>query len=297
MKMASALKRAVPAFAGRAASSAPAFETLTVSFPAEKVAQVTLNRPDKANAMNRTMWREIGEAFRALSSADSRAIILTGAGRYFTSGLDVMDHASAFAPSGKTDVGRKGWELHRLIKSYQESLSSLEECPKPVIAAVHSACVGGGVDLICAADIRIASADAWFSIKEVEIGLTADVGTLQRLPKICGNDSLVRELAFTARRMAADEAMKHGFLSLVLRDQQELASHALAMAKRIASMSPVAVQGTKINLNHSRDSSTAQGLAFAAAWNAGMLQSSDLMTAAQAAATGSREPPVFPDLK
>lgn len=253
--------------------------------------------------MNRKMWAEIGDCFRALARPEHpcRAIILSGAGRAFTAGLDLMDHAAAFAPSapsadGKGDIGRKAWALRSLITSYQASLSSLEECPKPVIAAVHGACVGGGVDLICAADVRLASADAFFCVKEAEIGLVADVGTLQRMPKIMGNDSLVRELAFTARRMAADEALRHGFLSAVETDAAALQARALAMASRIASLSPIAVQGTKINLNVSRDASTSAGLAYAAAWNAGMLQSADLMVAAQAAATGSKVPPTYPDL-
>lgn len=281
----------------------PAFETLAVTFPAEHVALVTLNRPDKANAMNRKMWAEIGDCFRALGRAEHpcRAVILSGAGRAFTAGLDLMDHAAAFAPSapgadGKGDIGRKAWELRSLITSYQASLTALEECPKPVIAAVHGACVGGGVDLICAADVRLASAEAFFCIKEAEIGLAADVGTLQRMPKICGNDSLVRELAFTARRMPADEALRHGFLSAVETDAAAVQARALAMASRIASLSPIAVQGTKINLNVSRDASTSAGLAYAAAWNAGMLQTADLMVAAQAAATGSKAQPKYPDL-
>lgn len=296
-----------------AAAAAPSFETLLVSTPTEKlladsavkpehIAIVSLNRPDKLNAMNRKMWAEIKDCFEYLGSPDhpSRVIILTGGtSKHFTAGLDLMDHAGAFAPRPDVDVGRRAWELKQLISHYQASMSSLEACPKPVIAAMHSGVIGGGVDLVCAADIRIASADAQIQVKEAEIAIVADVGTLQRMPKITGNESWVRELALTARRVTADEALRFGFLSAVLKDQSELQSHALAMAKRIASLSPLAVQGTKLNLNQARDSTVAEGLRYAAAWNMSMLQSSDLMTAATAAATGGKgaKPPVYPDLK
>lgn len=155
----------------------------------EHVFQVELNRPEKSNAMNKAMWREIGEAFHQLGrSSKARAVVLSAAGKNFTSGLDLADHMEAFSNPGglgeAADTARKAFVLRDLITGYQASMSALERCQKPVIAAVHSACIGGGVDLVCAADIRLASADAWFCVKEAEIGLAADVGTLQRLPKV-----------------------------------------------------------------------------------------------------------------
>lgn len=285
-----------------AAPSYPALETLKFIPHEADVVEVTLHRPDRSNAMSRRMWAEIGDAFRFLARVDLpvRAILLTGSGRNFTSGLDMADHVNAFTEGAAgeggegPDASRRGFRMLTMIRLYQDALMAIEKCSKPVIAAVHGACIGGGVDMIAAADIRLASADAWFSIKEAEIGITADVGTLQRLPKIMGNDSIVREWALTARRFTAEEAAKHGLLSRVLRDKDELHAHALAMARQIASLSPIAVQGTKVNLNYSRDRSVADGLEFAAAWNMGMLQTPDISIAATSSMT--KTPAVYPRL-
>ncbi|XP_032533360.1 delta(3,5)-Delta(2,4)-dienoyl-CoA isomerase, mitochondrial, partial [Chiroxiphia lanceolata] len=152
-----------------------------------------------------------------------------------------------------------------------------------VIAAVHGPCIGAGVDLISACDIRFCSQDASFQVKEVDIGLAADVGTLQRLPKIVGSQSLVNELAFTARRMLASEALSCGLVSRVLPDKAALLEVALGVAVAIAARSPVAVQGTKINLVYSRDRPTPEGLQHMATWNMAMLQTEDILKSVQAA--------------
>ncbi|XP_039510158.1 delta(3,5)-Delta(2,4)-dienoyl-CoA isomerase, mitochondrial-like [Pimephales promelas] len=157
------------------------------------------------------------------------------------------------------------------------------QCPKPVIVAVHGGCIGGGVDLITACDIRLCTQDAWFQIKEVDIGLAADVGTLQRLPKVIGSRSLVNELAFTARKMHADEAKSCGLVSRVFPDKEAMMAGALEMAGEIASKSPVGVQGTKVNLLYSRDHSVAESLDYMSTWNMSMLQTQDLLKSAQAA--------------
>ncbi|XP_042747993.1 delta(3,5)-Delta(2,4)-dienoyl-CoA isomerase, mitochondrial [Lagopus leucura] len=169
------------------------------------------------------------------------------------------------------------------------------QCPKPVIAAVHGACIGGGVDLVCACDIRYCSQDAWFQVKtsphvptlspvpqEVDIGLAADVGTLQRLPKIVGSQSLVNELAFTARKMMAPEAQSCGLVSRVFPDKAALLQGALDLAASIAARSPVAVQGTKVNLLYSRDHPVPDSLRFMAVWNMSMLQTDDVLKSVQA---------------
>ncbi|KAK2510451.1 hypothetical protein Q9233_017727 [Columba guinea] len=165
---------------------------------------------------------------------------------------------------------------------FQESFTALEKCPKPVIAAIHGACVGAGVDLISACDIRFCSQDAWFQVKEVDIGLAADVGTLQRLPKIVGSQSLVNELAFTARKMMAPEAQSCGLVSRVFADKEALLAGALEVAVAIAARSPVAVQGTKVNLLFSRDHSVPEGLRYVATWNMAMLQTEDILKSVQA---------------
>ncbi|KAM8854075.1 delta(3,5)-Delta(2,4)-dienoyl-CoA isomerase, mitochondrial [Synchiropus picturatus] len=266
------------------ASSASTFSTLAVSHPAEFITHVELNRPDKLNAMNQAFWSEMVDCFTQISEdPDCRVVLVSGAGRAFTSGLDLMDMASVIMqPEGK-DVGRISWNLRKTVARYQETFTMLEKCMKPVIVAIHGACVGGGVDLVTACDVRLCTQDAWFQVKEVDIGLAADVGTLQRLPKVIGSRSLVNELALTARKMFSDEAHSSGLVSRVFPDKDAMMAAALEMAGQMAARSPVAVQGTKVNLLYSRDHSVAEGLEYMATWNMSMLQTEDLMKSAQAA--------------
>lgn len=307
----------------RAASSTAvhhAFETLKVIDHSGGVIEVQLNRPSKANAMNKSMWRELRHCFDsgldstvdALSSstgahpridlAATRAVLLTAAGANFTSGLDLQDHVDVLGggavgkeAAGSVDAARRMFALKRMIASYQASITSLEACPCPVIAVIHGACVGGGVDLVAAADIRVASSDAWMCVKEVDLGLAADVGTLQRLPRIVGNESLARELIYTARRFTAAEALSFGAVSSVLPDKQGAFDHAMSIARSIASKSPVAVQGSKAALLFSRDHPVSSGLAYQQAWNAGALQTSDISEAAMAAM--QKREARFPDMQ
>ncbi|CAM9977371.1 unnamed protein product, partial [Hapterophycus canaliculatus] len=212
------------------------------------------------NAMNSSFFVELRECFDRLAiDKGCRAIVLCGSGKIFSSGLDLEENGPAFADMTSTSTGdvnkdpaRKSVEIARFVSGMQDSMASLERCPKPVICAVHSACIGGGVDLVCATDIRLASSDAWFSVKEVDLGLCADLGTLQRLPKLIGSDSLARELVFTARKFPAAEALKAGFLSAVVEDKQALMDHAIKLGSQIATRSPVAMQGSKVNLNYAR---------------------------------------------
>lgn len=256
------------------------WKTLAVSSPATGVMHVELNRPKKLNAMNGTFWTEIRECFTQLASdTDCRAIVLSARGRIFTAGLDIKDGSQSILSKNAKDIGRKALAIRKSIFTAQEAFSVIEKCPQPVIAAVHSGCVGGGVDLITACDIRYCSEDSWFTIKEVDVGLAADVGTLQRLPKVVGNDSLVRELAFTARRFDSQEALQFGLVSRVLADKQKLLDAAISTATLIATKSPIAIYGTKVNLNYSRDHSVKDGLDYMATWNMSMLQSKDFYTA------------------
>jgi delta(3,5)-delta(2,4)-dienoyl-CoA isomerase len=254
------------------------FETLKVTSPNEFVYHVEINRPDKRNAMNQTFWGEIRECFHKIADdSDCRVAVLSGAGKCFTAGLDLNDAGMAQHVGMDVDIARKAYLLKKTILQYQESFSSIEKCPKIVIAAIHNFCLGAGVDLIAACDIRYCTKDSSFQIKEVDVGLAADVGTLQRLPKIVGNDSAVRELAVTARMFFAEEADKLGLVSQVFPDKDAMQASVLETAKLIASKSPVAVQGTKVNLNYSRDHPTDQALHFQAHYNMCMLQSEDLL--------------------
>ncbi|KAM3615791.1 uncharacterized protein V6R79_007928 [Siganus canaliculatus] len=266
-------------------SSAPTspYTTLAVSHPADFITHVEFHRPEKRNAMNKAFWREMVECFNAIAADEHcRVVVFSGAGKMFTAGMDLMDFAGDMIQPEGTDVARMSWNVRKVVTAAQETFSVIEKCPKPVVVAVHGACIGGGVDLITACDIRLCTQDAWFQVKEVDIGLAADVGTLQRLPKVIGSRSLVNELALTARKMYADEAKSSGLVSRVFADKDALMAGALEMAGEIAGRSPVAVQGTKINLVYSRDHSVQEGLNYMATWNMVMLQSEDVMKSAQA---------------
>lgn len=271
---------------------------LNVTQPSKFVFSVELNRPKKMNALNNELWMEIGDVFDKMGQdGDCRVVILSGAGKMFTSGIDLADLSSLVSiVYGDDDVARKTTHMYNKIRVLQNQFTKLETCPKPIIGAIHSACIGGGVDLITATDIRLCSKDAWFQVKEVDMGLAADVGTLQRLPKVLGSQSLVSELCLTARKMKADEAERVGLVSTVYETREELMAGALELAKSIASKSPVAVQGTKQSLVYSREHTTEEGLDHVARYNMVMLQSEDLMKAAMSQMDKSSAAPEFSKL-
>lgn len=197
--------------------------------------------------------------------------------------------------SEATDVSRKGKLFEESIELYQNSITSLEKCPKPIIACTHAAVVGAGVDMITAADIRYCTKDSWFCVKEVDIGMAADVGTLQRLPKVIGNQSLVRELCYTARKLQSAEAEKCGLVSKVFEDKNSMIEEAIKIASIIASKSPVAVQGTKRNIVYSLDHTNQEGLEHIKEINKLSLQSEDFFNAV-VAGQSKGETPVFAKL-
>jgi enoyl-CoA hydratase len=268
----------------------PTFETLELQID-QHVATVSLNRPDRANAMNAPLWAELQTCFEWLDEEPSvRAIILAGNGKNFCAGLDLAMFGSI--TGSHSEPSRKAEALRRTIMRLQGNLSAIENCRKPVLAAIHKACVGGGIDMTCCADMRYASKDAYFSIKEIDIGMVADVGTLQRLPTIIP-DAIVRELAYTGRNMSADEAKEVGFLNRVFEDRDTLMREVTAIAREIASKSPLAIRGTKEMLLYSRDHSVSDGLNYIATWNAGMLSEADLGLAMQAQL--EQKPAIFED--
>lgn len=257
----------------------PAFETLTAQLDGA-VAVISLNRPDKANAMNWAMWQDIRAAMQWADRTPAvRAVVLRAEGPHFTAGIDLGMMMGLQGQIQDDCEGRLREKLRALILELQDTLTSLERCRKPVLAAVHGACLGGGIDLICCADMRYCSAEAEFAIKEIDIGMVADVGTLQRLPKLIGNQGLVRELAYTGRKVDAAEALTIGLVNRVFASRAELDAGVLALAQQIATKSPLAVRGSKQALNYARDHSVADGLEQIASWNAAMLLSEDLMTA------------------
>ena len=268
------------------------FETLAVTLE-NNIAVVRLNRPDKANAMNLAMWNDIRSAFRWIDDTpEARVAILEGEGKNFTSGIDLAMMMGLGAQIQNDCEGRMREALRRIILDLQDTLTSLERCRKPVLAAVHGACIGAGIDLITCADMRYCSSDAYFSIKEIDIGMVADVGTLQRLPKLIG-DGMARELAYTARRVDAAEAREIGLVNRVFDTREAMREGVLEIAATIAAKSPLSIRGAKEMMNYARDHTVADGLNYVATWNAAMLMSDDLQKAMMASM--SKQAPRFND--
>ncbi|MDO8988486.1 MAG: crotonase/enoyl-CoA hydratase family protein [Sideroxyarcus sp.] len=257
------------------------FETLVIT-ESEGIAHIELNRPDKANALNMAMWKELRQAFDWLSTSRARVGVLSARGKYFTAGIDLEMLAATHAEISALPEGKKQERLKDLIVELQQAISAAETCHKPILAAVHGACIGAGIDLITACDMRYASRDARFSVKEIDVAIVADVGTLQRLPGLIG-DGLARELAYTAREFDGDEAREMRLVNKVFPDRDSLMDHVMQLAKTIAAKSPVAIRGTKDTLNYSRDHSVAEGLNYVAAKNAAILFSADFQEAVSAA--------------
>ncbi|QDQ27077.1 crotonase/enoyl-CoA hydratase family protein [Chitinimonas arctica] len=272
--------------------SLPSYSTLSLTLE-DHIAVIALNRPERANAMNEPMWRELREVMAWLDSTpEARVAVLVGQGSHFCSGIDLSMLMAIQSRIQDECTGRQAEKLRRLIIELQDSLSAIERCSKPVIAAVHGRCIGGGLDLIAACDLRYCSEDAVFCLKEVDLGIVADVGVLQRLPKIIG-DGYTRELAFTAREVSGSEALRLGLVSQCLPDRDSLLQTAQGVAAGIAAKPPLTVRGLKENLNYSRDHSVEEGLRYVATWNAAMLLSKDLEGAAMAIMT--KQPANFRD--
>jgi enoyl-CoA hydratase len=244
----------------------------------DMVAQVRMIRPEKANSMIPEFWKELPEIINDLSDqGDARVIVISAEGRHFCSGMDL----SFFGGDNTINIGsskfpsRTRASFRSTALRLQRSFSSLEESRLPVLVAIQGACVGGGIDMVSAADLRYATSDAYFCIAEINIGMTADVGTLQRMPKLVP-EGVVRELAYTGRKMHAAEGKERGFINEVFDTHEELLTAVNEIAKEIASKSPMAIWGTKQSMNFSRDHSVADGLEYIATWNAAMFDTDDM---------------------
>ncbi|MDF1694019.1 MAG: crotonase/enoyl-CoA hydratase family protein [Zhongshania sp.] len=263
----------------------PAYSTLAVRLE-EHVAWVALNRPEKANAMNEPMWDEIQTCFEWLDSEPSvRAIVLCGEGRHFCAGIDLAMFASLGQGAEGVEKSRFVEQFRSVILRLQGNLTAIERCRKPVIAAIHGSCVGGGVDIVSACDMRFCCEGVKFSIKEIDIGMVADVGTLQRLPHIIPQ-GIMRELAYTGRNVYAAEAEKIGLVNCAYASYEEMIEAVSELAQDIARKSPLAIRGTKQMLLYTRDHSVADALNYQATWNAGMLSFEDVMLAIGASSEG-----------
>jgi enoyl-CoA hydratase len=239
-------------------------------------------RPDALNSMNAAFWQELPEILRALDrDGKTRVLILASTGRHFTAGMDLSLFAAGFL---ETSSARAREQLQRKALWLQEVFSLLEKCRFPVIAALQGGCIGGGVDMVCACDLRYVTADAFFCIQEINIGMMADLGTLQRLPRLLP-EAVVRELAYTGDRLSASEAHRLGFVNQIFPDQPAMLAAARATAQRIAAKSPLAIAGSKEAITYARDVPVGLGLRMAATWQAGMLDLGEVAAAAQAQRT------------
>ena len=246
------------------------------------VAWVKINRPEKRNALDPDFWPSLKACFRELDrDVKVRVVVLFGEGKGFSSGLDLMSLSSIPSMDLSDQTPRNRMDLLVYIREWQEAISEIERCRKPVIAAIHGHCLGAGLDIVSACDIRLASEDAVFSVRETGMAMVADLGTLQRLPRIIG-EGLTRELAFTARDVSGREAQEMGLVNRLFSDREALFEGAGALAEEIASNSPLAVQSTKEALNFSRGVSVEEGLHYSLIRNAMILPSPDLLEAFQA---------------
>jgi enoyl-CoA hydratase len=252
----------------------------------EGVATLWLDRPEARNAMGVDLWRDLPRAMELLAADTTvRVVVVAAEGPHFSVGLDLKAMGSMLTGGGdgssRTSMASKARSGRTEVLRLQESITAVARCPKPVIAAVHGYCIGGGVDLIAACDIRLASSDAVFSVREAKIAIVADLGSLQRLPAIISAGHLA-ELAYTGKDISAERAKEIGLVNDVAADVDSVHKAAQALAAEIAANSPIAVQGTKAVLAANEGRTVAEGLDYVATWNAGMLASDDLVEAVTA---------------
>jgi len=263
----------------------------------DAVAHIQLKRPEAMNSMIREFWNELPQIVRDIDdNARARAIVISSTGKHFSAGMDL----AVFGGGGSTSANQAPdrWinaeQQRRHILWLQQCFGCLDDARIPVIAAIQGGCIGGAVDMTSACDIRYASADAFFCIQEINIGMTADVGTFPRLCKIIP-EGWVREMAYTGRRMPAEKARQIGWVNEVLATPEECVAHALATAREIAAKSPLAVTGSKVMINYARDHTIRDGLDYIAVWQTGMFAGPHMGEAFKAKA--EKRDAQFPDLQ
>lgn len=268
-----------------------AYRSFTLETDA-KIAHLKLNRPDKLNAMDGVFWRELDDILEQLQrDAPARALVISSSGKHFCAGMDlaVFEKGEAI-PEGNASSRTA---LHEQILQLQRTFTRLEALRMPVIAAIQGACIGGALDMVTACDIRYASSDAFFCVQEINIGLVADVGTLQRLPNLIPV-AIAREYAYSGRRLPAARARELGLVNDVFADHAAAVDAALTLAHEIAGKSPTAVWASKQAINYAREHSVADSLQQMALLQMGVWQSSDIAEAVRANA--EKRPAQFDDL-
>ncbi|KAF8456418.1 ClpP/crotonase-like domain-containing protein [Kalaharituber pfeilii] len=275
----------------------PTYVNFLIHCPAPHVLHVEINRPSKLNAFNDAMFRELLDIFsRIRLDGDVRAVVLTGAGeKAFTAGLDLKDSFGTLGGGAEgVDSYRKTRGIREKIKQWQEALGAVEGCGKPTISLLHGISYGLALDLTCCTDIRLCTSSVALSLKEVDIGLAADLGTLTRLPKLVRSLSWVKEIAYTARIFSGREALAQGFVSHVVETKQEGVEKALEIAKAITEKSPVAVESTKELIEWGLGRPMTDGLRYTQVWNAPAILAGDVREAV--GATLQRRKPRFEKL-
>ena len=261
----------------------PEYKSFNVTLD-NQIAHVQFSRPEAMNSMDKAFWLELPICMRDIETrTDARVVVISSTGKHFSAGMDLGVFSDSSTMPQSKDPSRMAEGLRRLVLQLQATLSSLEEIRLPVLTAIQGGCIGGALDLVCASDSRYCTADAYFTIKETELGMTADVGTLQRLPKLIPA-GIVKELAFTGRKFSAQEAQQFGLVNRVYDDQESMLEGVMKIAATIAANSPLAVTGCKEMLNYSRDHSVEDSLKYMATWQAGMFRPNDMMKTFQAKA-------------
>jgi enoyl-CoA hydratase len=259
------------------------------------IAHIILNRPQAFNAMPRAFWNELPAIVHDINdNARARVIVISSTGKHFTAGMDTSVFTDGEGLSGQAgDPHARAEAFRQFVLTLQDSFSCLDDARMPVIAAIQGGCVGAGVDMTSACDIRYCTEDAFFQIAEINIGMTADVGTFPRLCKLIP-EGWVRELAYAGRRLTAQKAKEIGLVNDVFATQDEMLAHVMELAREIASKAPVAVAGSKRMINYARDHTIADGLDYIATWQAGMFSPPHMAEAF--AAKAQKRAPEFPDL-
>ena len=262
------------------------------------IAHVVLNRPDAMNSMIPEFWTELPAAIREIDDeGNARVIVISSTGKHFSAGMDLSVFLN-MKEDFKGDPSRRAERMRRMVMLLQDSFTAIEQARMPVIGAVQGGAIGGAVDLLSACDMRYCTQDAFFTIKETQLGMTADVGTLQRLPKLIPI-GIVKELAYTGRNFGAAEAQQLGFVNQVFDDQESLLDAVMKIAQQIAMNSPLAVSGTKTMINYAAEHTVAESLTYMATWQAGMFQMEDVFKAMEAQKTKTlpEYPPLHPGIK
>lgn len=252
----------------------------------DHIATITFNQPDKRNAMTAPFWSEFRQAVDEVANdGASRVLIITSSGKHFTAGMD-LSVFSSFEGLNGADPARANSAFMTLVTRLQQTFSSLKQARIPVIAAVQGGCIGAGLDLVCSCDLRVATRDAYFLLHEINIAMTADVGTFPRLTRLLP-DAVAREMAYLGTPLTADRAERLGFVNQVFEDHDALNAGAVKMARQIATKSPLAIWGTKEVMNYAQGRTDEDTLKFLATWQGGMFSKSDVGKAVKAQMSGS----------